>query len=505
MVIGVEKLSRWNIYWKNHKYPCFLADVSTEQLVYVNEEFLKVFNVDQSVIGRSFYEVLQKEEDIEVDITPNWALQKVFESELVFKATKQRFRVTAVLTSNNEDVFCELKPLGESEQENSFEKAMTRCMEIYQQPADTILTSFMELLCSFYGSKKAYVYRINQEDLTINCIAQWTVDPALQVAQDVGEKMDARFLINWIQTQYQTGIVMTNSDDEEFDENSVEAQILTTFKIKNVTMCKVEDINHNVVGVVGLTDRNEADKFFDCRLINTIARFVAQEVAQNAIDTTLFQLNHIDSLTGFYNRLAYSDKIDKMIEQELKSLGVISVNINGLKYINQHAGHLAGDEHIKKSAKQLKEHFDYIFYRMSGDEFIGIAIEVTEEEFESSVMSLHSQMKKEDNYNFSFGHAWGSRSYELDKLITEADTVMYINKQEYYATTNRHFNHVTDTTLSDLLSYLANDEFMVYLQPQVILEDGSLYGAEALVRRFDKANQRMYFQINLFLYMSKNQ
>lgn len=207
----------------------------------------------------------------------------------------------------------------------------------------------------------------------------------------------------------------------------------------------------------------------------------------------LDHLNQKDTLTGLLNRAGFTNQIDEILKMEPKMLGIISVNINGLKYINENSGISAGDKHIMAAIVRLKEHFNYEFFRMSGDELVGIACNVESGEFEEKVDELHKRMHKSNNYDFSFGHAWGSGSYDIWKLMQEADAMMYINKQEYYATSKRQFDQVDNTVLSDLLSYLANDEFMVYLQPQVKLKDGSLYGAEALIRRYDKTNEKMVF------------
>lgn len=211
------------------------------------------------------------------------------------------------------------------------------------------------------------------------------------------------------------------------------------------------------------------------------------------LSEALFQIHHRDALTGCYNRAGYSTEMDVIMNPRPTSLGVISVNINGLKHINENLGITAGDKHILGAAVRLKEHFGYEFFRMSGDEFVGIAPNVENAAFETQVDTLHTAMRQDENHDFSMGHAWGNKNFDLWKLMQEADTLMYINKQEYYASTKREFNQVDDGLLSDLLSYLADGEFMIYLQPQVKLKDGSLHGAEALIRRFDKTNQKMVF------------
>ncbi len=228
-----------------------------------------------------------------------------------------------------------------------------------------------------------------------------------------------------------------------------------------------------------------------CSLVFTLVLstyFISGKFAE-----AMFELHHQDSLTGLYNRVGFTSVIGDTMKSPPETMGILSININGLKQINENAGISMGDNHIKSCADRLQQHFNYRFFRMSGDELLGIASDVEQEVFEEEVNQLHEAMHTGDNYDFSLGHAWGKGNYDLWKLMQEADTVMYINKQEYYASSNRKFDQVDDGILADLLSYLADDEFIVYLQPQVHLKDGSLYGAEALIRRFDKKNKKMVF------------
>ncbi|MFI3209068.1 MAG: GGDEF domain-containing phosphodiesterase, partial [Eubacteriales bacterium] len=156
-------------------------------------------------------------------------------------------------------------------------------------------------------------------------------------------------------------------------------------------------------------------------------------------------------------------------------------------------GYASGDSRIKQSAEILKKYFQIDFYRISGDEFVGFYDNIDEHDFEKYVWTLCKKMREEKNDFFAVGHAWNSGNFDVLQLIQEADTMMYINKQEYYHAAGRQKEEINDAVLSELLSYLANDEFVVYLQPQMYLKDNTLYGAEALIRRYDKKNNKIIY------------
>lgn len=218
----------------------------------------------------------------------------------------------------------------------------------------------------------------------------------------------------------------------------------------------------------------------------------------------LIQLHYKDSLTGLLNRAGFSTRVEELMRLTPTSIGVISININGLKHINDASGMLSGDEHIKTTTARLIDHFGYEFFRMSGDELVAIAPEIEQDKFEQKVNQMHRAMKVTSNYDFSFGHAWGQGGYNVWKLMQEAENIMIINKQEYYANSGKSFDSGDNSLLSNLMSYIADGEFLVYLQPQVHLKNSTIYGAEALIRRFDKKNEKMVFPDQFISLYEKN-
>ncbi|MFI3250278.1 MAG: bifunctional diguanylate cyclase/phosphodiesterase [Eubacteriales bacterium] len=490
----MDKQKMWQIYHGDKKSACYITDRNTFECLYANDEFFRVFNVSREIIGNNFYDYIPLVENHVETPFPDWEKQDYYETDAYNTRLNQRFFLRAVLDRDSNTVFCENIPADDDLQANStFEEAMTRCMEIYQQPDDTLLISFMELLCQFYESERAYVYRFNFTDNTINCVSQWCLDPQFNITKEIGTKMDCTFLMHWLEQESVAGVVTANKEAPDFDHNTTIAKIMDTFKMKNVTLCTVEDSDHKIIGLVGISNRIDYSKFLDRRLLNAISRFVAQDISKKAGSDQLFRVENRDILTGLYNRFAYDKKMTELRDTPPQKLGVISININGLKNINNNLGNQAGDEHIKKSGLTVKSHFGYDIFRVSGDEFIGLAYDVDKEEFEYKVATLQRKLREGKNYDFSMGSCWGEGKVDYGNLLREADGVMYINKQEYYATGLRTLESVSSVILRDLLRFLADDEFMIYLQPQVRLENGSLHGAEALIRRFDKTNKKMVF------------
>lgn len=489
----MEGREHWDIYFKDHKYPCFITDRETQVLLYYNNEFMKVTECDENKVGQCLFDVINIDEVHVTNTNVDWNTVDSFETESYNKRTHRKFTLKSTKMESGQEILCEMVPQEHSLYDNLlFEKAAGKCMNIFGGDEEKVYPELMKLVADYYKSDRAYIYRFDLKNSKINCLAQWCVDPEFKISHNSEHRLETGAFMEWLQSKNNAGIVSA-SNRQVLDATSIEAQMLNNFKLRNVTLCNIEDANHKVVGLIGVSNRKDEGTFFDRRLLHTVSRLVSHEVAKENVEEDLFELHHRDLLTGCYNRTGYAKRMDMMMAKKPKTMGVISVNVNGLRHINETYGIEQGDAHIRKSATALQKHFGFDFFRMSGHEFLGVLPDVPELDFEAQVRTLHSKMHDEKNYDFSMGHTWGTGNLNVMKLSHAAEQVMYINKQQYYSEAKRTSDSMRNAALSELLSKIENDEFILYLQPQVWLKDGSLYGAEALIRTYDKELEEMVF------------
>jgi diguanylate cyclase (GGDEF)-like protein len=164
------------------------------------------------------------------------------------------------------------------------------------------------------------------------------------------------------------------------------------------------------------------------------------------INTLLLSLSVTDALTECSNRRAYDDKLRELALQEIDDDFVcVSVDLNGLKQINDSLGHDAGDEAIRGVSKCLQKGFGPYgnLYRTGGDEFVALiwAKEEPLEEIIEKVNSIINDWKGQivDKISVSIGYA--SHREFPDRTINElsriADVKMYEAKSEYYRNNDR--------------------------------------------------------------------
>ena len=141
-----------------------------------------------------------------------------------------------------------------------------------------------------------------------------------------------------------------------------------------------------------------------------------------------------DALTGFKNRKAYYEEIEKIEhdpEQSSRAIGIIFADINGLKRINDSEGHDSGDRLITEIARMIREVFmDADIYRLGGDEFVVLSFEESEQTFMEKLNVLEQHW--DEKHSAALGSVWLEQARELERHVALADQAMYREKRLYY-------------------------------------------------------------------------
>ena len=145
----------------------------------------------------------------------------------------------------------------------------------------------------------------------------------------------------------------------------------------------------------------------------------------------ILELTKKDALTGLLNRQAFYIETRRSHKD---ITATISIDMNGLKNINDKYGHAAGDEALVtlalcfSSSVKVKQSV----YRMGGDEFIIVCRKTSKEEVINLVDKI-TQKVKETKYTCAIGYSYLEGDIKtLDDLLKESDRRMYVNKVEFH-------------------------------------------------------------------------
>lgn len=185
-----------------------------------------------------------------------------------------------------------------------------------------------------------------------------------------------------------------------------------------------------MVGFLGVD--NPRAHYDDATLLASIQFFVTNSLDRKKQKAYLEKLSYRDMLTGLYNRNRYIERLEAYKQVQDQQIGAIYIDLNGLKKVNDEQGHRAGDELIVRAAGTIAGIFAEDAYRVGGDEFVVILLDVSREEFARKTEQLRRQMQ-ENSVDASIGGVWQASTENLENLLRRADENMYREKKRYYS------------------------------------------------------------------------
>ncbi len=210
-----------------------------------------------------------------------------------------------------------------------------------------------------------------------------------------------------------------------------------------------------------------------------------------------------DELTGLPNRALFMDRLDNAVNRFRRrsdqQFGVLFLDLDRFKVINDSLGHLAGDKVLRSIARRLESclRIGDTVARLGGDEFAILLEDVADfAEVDKVAERIDQELEKpfhihghEFYTDASLGIALSSTGYDrAEDLLRDADTAMYRAKSEgrgrrVFFDPAMHERAMARLHLeNDLRRAVDRQEFEVYFQPLVELAGGRLRGFEALVR-----------------------
>ena len=189
--------------------------------------------------------------------------------------------------------------------------------------------------------------------------------------------------------------------------------------------------DHEIIGFLGVDNPNS--HYEDATLLGSLQFFITSSLERKKEEEYLKYLSYRDKLTELYNRNRYIELLNEKKGQKLFRTGVAYLDLNGLKKMNDQYGHEAGDRLIRNAAAALREVFADQTYRVGGDEFVIVALEMEEQTFADGMQQLRERLKQSD-VSVSVGFIWKAETDDLEALLKDADVRMYREKKSYYRT-----------------------------------------------------------------------
>jgi diguanylate cyclase (GGDEF)-like protein len=232
-------------------------------------------------------------------------------------------------------------------------------------------------------------------------------------------------------------------------------------------------------------------------------RELDEEISQRqSVQQDLTRLETTDTLTGLANRRFFMEDLAhtlSMADRQLRQVALIMIDLDRFQMLNDSLGHQFGDELLIRVSERLNNLSDerVIVGYSGGDEFM-----VCQQHVESvdDVIHLLGHIKQcfADEFEIqdqrhgitaTMGVAvYPQSGLDADTLLRNADIALYRakdqgrNTYQFYTEGMQEREVIRLELDKDISQAVANDEFVLYYQPQLDLRDSSIKSVEALIR-----------------------
>jgi len=213
------------------------------------------------------------------------------------------------------------------------------------------------------------------------------------------------------------------------------------------------------------------------------------------------KLAYTDYLTDLPNRVAFTEKLEQIMGTIRKEeiVAIMYIDLDNFKNINDVLGHSYGDELLIDATDRIKQVLDEndYFSRFGGDEFIILTQNVeSADSYEEKIRRIQTVFSypfvlsmREFFVTTSIGIAFAPKDGKSTQvLVKNVDAAMYTAKalgKNTYCYYDETINNALLSKIelqSELRTAIQNNEFVVFYQAQIDLEQDKIVGFEALVR-----------------------
>ena len=489
----------------------FITDATTKNIVYLNKPLSEALGVDGCFVG-TCHELLRgsktpcKECNCNHSIGDNFYVTSLVESKLkngyVIKSKNielynRTYTINVALIDNKASSKNQIA----SKDDSGLNDIIAPFTEIYTKnikDPDVQLYRFIECLGTETNSNFCCIYEQTKLSMDLDGDNQQTLASTIPTehgsSPEDSEKTKFHRSHLWISEAFK------HSQDsvqipEEFLKRAEEEQDCFEFENEGVKFfCFPLISDENYLGAVFFKAPDEkALKTLEPAL-KTISILMSSSLTHRIMHAELTNITNIDPLTKLKNRNSLLSEVNALSVNY--NIGVIYLNVNGLKQINSKMGMKTGDTILVKTASLLKQllHDSEYIYRIGGDEFVGIYPNIEEHDFLMVSDMLKAFMTSDKGFSVSVGTSWVKAGVLIQSAINQAESDMYSEKKKYYRVhpgdeNNSRYRSQNDSLLTiiepaKIQKLIADGCFKVMYQPKFRIQGdiAEIAGAEALVR-----------------------
>ncbi len=366
-------------------------------------------------------------------------------------------------------------------------------LDIYN--TDEKIIEMLNIINKEFNSLNTFYIKLGNEDkITVYSIEKDNLYTSYDYERTI-------FKLNpkWLELMYKNEELMI-FDIQREDFASME--LIKKFQDRGITGCFASPIfEGNMLKAITVTEfiLNDENKLLYIYK-DTFTNLILDAIKKIATQKVLYKKLNYDDITELKNRLHFVKEATEILDTNRNiEYFMIYLDVDNFKVINDVFGHLTGDEVLKQISVLLQKngHKNNLYNRISGDEFVIFCDKsYTKESVKQYVKDILDTFKSGVTVNdnkFRLNVSIGISKYPedgdtIELLIKNSHIAMnkakdMVNKKYHFCDSGDKLETMEYTKYTDkLYTALDNNEFELYYQPQISLEDNRIIGAEALLR-----------------------
>ena len=394
----------------------------------------------------------------------------------------------------------------------SFEQDVTsKFLDIMSKARDLRegIEDSLEMIGNKFKVSNVNIILRNKHRLKINY--NWSINGIVHNKELIAIKADEIFCDRYCGYLDENNLLVVNNV-KNLEKNFPAKWLFEKFNISSILQCVMKD-NNEVHAVINVCDTryNHTWTESECRALKTLALLLSSYLLKirdsEMLEDRINEVRNNDVLTGLPTLANFKAEVKQIVKKDNnKKYSIANIDFRKFKYINDNFGYEHGDQILKEFANMInKKEFGILACcRNFSDNFIVLQEYESREKIELYLNKLSDafieKIKIEDpgiRIGLSIGvciieNNYGDIMGPIDnsniarRYAKENNSLMYFFDDEMKKKLKMEFEITNSMEMA-----LAHNEFKVYYQPKVNISDGTIAGAEALVRWVKPDNTMM--------------
>ncbi|GEM_PF-2128905 len=367
-----------------------------------------------------------------------------------------------------------------------------------------VAKEIMSLICQELNYDIGELWLLNEKTNALDCIAIWHHDVSLSSEMKLSIPVTKEYEDNFRVLCFNQKLIQYSTHPLHLKN----AYIKKDGSIYNLKECFgiPLQVNNKKIGIMIFFNRQLTEQAYDTYdLLKYIVADLCQYLQSTAIQSRIDYLEKYDLLTGIYNRTAFEERLNDLIQRKPRSIAILKIMLVNLSMLNDVMGYDTGNQLLKHLSDTLSA------YLTSGDDMLAVigdgrfGLILYEPDYTRVTALANSVLQTVKNpihinnhdvhINLNIGISIypenGKTNYDL---MANADIALMESEKE--GMNLFKFSDIKTQKLisnqikmeNDMYRALKNNEFEVYYQPKLALDSSTIAGVEALIRWNDPSS-----------------